>query len=58
MATYEYVCQMCLEHKLVTRPINDLLARDPYCDFCTIPMSRLYSATPAIFKGNGWAGKS
>jgi len=56
MADYEYSCGMCEKAITISRPITDQLSRDPYCESCMIPMKRVYSATPAIFKGKGWGG--
>ena len=57
MPAYEYICEMCTKVETIHRSIDDKLARDPYCANCTIPMKRLFTATPAIFKGNGWGAK-
>ena len=57
MAIYEYKCGVCSRVQVVKRAITDKLEREPYCDYCVIPMERLYDATPAIFRGAGW-GKS
>ena len=56
MAIYEYKCGVCSRVQTVKRPMVEL-ERSPYCDYCVIPMERLYDATPAIFRGKGW-GKS
>ena len=56
MAAYDYRCEVCGKTKTVTRPIDDELARDPYCDGCTIPMARIWTANAVHFKGKGWGG--
>jgi putative FmdB family regulatory protein len=56
MPEYEYRCEVCSKVKAVKRPITDELDRAPYCDGCTIPMARIYSANPVHFKGRGWGG--
>ena len=54
MAEYDYRCEVCGKTKTVTRSITDKLVRLPYCDGCTIPMARIYAATPIHFKGKDW----
>ena len=54
MAEYDFRCEMCGKTKTVARAMGDQLARDPYCDGCTIPMSRVWTANPIHFKGKGW----
>lgn len=56
MAAYDYRCEVCCKTKTVIRPIDDAFARDPYCDGCTIPMARIWTANPVHFKGRGWGG--
>ena len=56
MAAYDYRCEVCGETKTIHRPIDDVMARDPYCDGCTIPMARIWTANPVHFKGTGWGG--
>ena len=55
MPNYEYECdreglsivlQLPMEHEI------------PLCQGCGFELSRVYTAVPAIFKGDGWAGKS
>jgi putative FmdB family regulatory protein len=57
MATYDYRCEVCSKELEVQRSIEDVLARDPYCPNCTVPMKRVYSLGGVVFKGNGWGGK-
>ena len=49
MATYEYRCEVCSKELEVQRPIEDTLARDPYCPNCTVPMKRVYSLGGIVF---------
>lgn len=57
MATYDYRCESCSQQLEVERSIDDVLARDPYCPNCTIPMKRIYSLGGVVFKGKGWGSK-
>jgi putative FmdB family regulatory protein len=57
MATYEFRCEVCSKQIEIQRSIEDKLARDPYCESCTVPMKRVYSLGGIVFKGNGWGGK-
>ena len=54
MPNYEYECDgeglsivlyLPMEHEI------------PCCQVCGAELKRVYTAVPAIFKGNGWAGK-
>ena len=54
MAEYDFRCEVCGKTKTVARAMGDQLARDPYCDGCTIPMARVWTANPIHFKGKGW----
>lgn len=56
MAAYDFRCEVCGKTKTIVRPIDDAMPRDPYCDGCTIPMSRIWTANPVHFKGRGWGG--
>jgi predicted nucleic acid-binding Zn ribbon protein len=56
LAEYDYRCEVCSKVKTIKRPIGDDLDRVPYCDGCTIPMARIYTANPVHFKGKGWGG--
>jgi len=57
MPTYDYRCEACSQVITVERSIADQLAREPYCDNCLIPAKRIWSPTPAVFKGTGWGGQ-
>ena len=54
MAKYEYQCLKCETITEVERSIGHDEKR-PKC--CRKNMVRIYSATPAIFKGKGWGGQ-
>lgn len=56
MAQYDYRCEVCGEMKTIRRSMEDNMDRNPYCDKCTIPMMRVWVATPIHFKGKGWGG--
>ena len=58
MATYEFKCDKCGTMTIINRAIEadgDVDAGN--CMACGIPMTRIWAATPSIFKGTGW-GKS
>jgi predicted nucleic acid-binding Zn ribbon protein len=58
MATYEFKCDGCGTMAIINRVIDahgDVDAGN--CMACAIPMTRVWAATPAVFKGPGW-GKS
>jgi predicted nucleic acid-binding Zn ribbon protein len=58
MATYEFKCDQCGTMAIINRAIDsdgDVDAGN--CMACAIPMTRIWAATPAVFKGTGW-GKS
>lgn len=54
MAEYDFRCEVCGKTKTVKRSMDDQLQRDPYCDGCEVPMTRIWTANPIHFKGNGW----
>lgn len=54
MAQYEYMCQVCTQVTIVVRAMTEELDFTPYCDNCTIPMKRVWSAAAIHFKGTGW----
>jgi putative FmdB family regulatory protein len=54
MPNWDFKCNMCdavIEH----------LIKDgdefPKCVDCNVTLSKMYSATPSIFRGGGWGGK-
>ena len=52
---YEYKCPNCSATQEQVRSINDTVPA-PMCGDCLVEMSRVFSATPAHFKGGGWGG--
>jgi putative FmdB family regulatory protein len=56
MAQYDYRCEMCNKVTTVRRSMEDNFDRNPYCEACMIPMSRIWTANPIHFKGKGWGG--
>ena len=50
---YGYTCDDCDLQQDKYQPIGEALIA-PKCNVCDQEMSRLYEATPAIFKGTGW----
>jgi len=56
MPFYDYKCEGCggiytIHHSFhQVHPVS--------CSKCDTPMVKQLSATPAIFKGDGWAGKN
>ena len=55
MPTYDYKCNNCNSQVEVTRSFDQ--DGDPMCTGCNSTMSRVWQATPAIFRGGGWGGK-
>ena len=58
MATYEFKCDRCGTMAIINRAIDadgDVDAGN--CMACAIPMTRIWSAIPAVFKGTGWGSK-
>ena len=53
MPKYDYKCNKCGMTQEITREFGE--DYEPTC--CQESMSRLLSATPAIFRGGGWGGK-
>ena len=56
MAQYDYRCEVCGKVTTIRRSMEDNFERNPYCDGCTIPMTRIWTANPIHFKGKGWGG--
>ena len=54
--TYEYKCPNCGE-KITRRNSMTEQFPSPMCGDCLVEMIQVYAPTPAIFKGDGWAGK-
>lgn len=58
MATYEFKCDKCGSYYTITRSIElDGDVDGGNCLQCQMPLTRIWAATPSIFKGTGW-GKS
>jgi predicted nucleic acid-binding Zn ribbon protein len=58
MPTYEFKCDQCGTMAIINRSIDadgDVDAGN--CMACAIPMTRIWAATPAVFKGTGWGSK-
>jgi putative FmdB family regulatory protein len=53
MPAYEYICESCNKDYTKVRSIKDV---DPgyECDFCTLPLARVYSNVGAVFNGSGF----
>jgi putative FmdB family regulatory protein len=53
MPAYEYICESCNKDYTKVRSINDA---DPgyECEFCTLPLVRVYSSVGAVFNGSGF----
>jgi predicted nucleic acid-binding Zn ribbon protein len=54
MPNYEYECDREGLSIILDLPMQHEI---PNCQGCGFPLSRVYTAVPAIFKGTGWAGK-
>jgi hypothetical protein len=50
---YDFKCNICGGIQEVTMGFGDSTL--PVC--CSESMSKIYQATPAVFKGGGWGGK-
>ena len=55
MPKYDYKCDKCGGQVEVTRAFDE--DSQPMCTGCNSTMSRVWSATPAIFRGGGWGGQ-
>lgn len=53
MPKYDYKCNVCGSTIEFERGFGE--DREPTC--CNHTMSRVWSATPAIFRGGGWGGQ-
>lgn len=51
---YDFQCPSCQGVVEVTRSFSDDSA-GPNCDKCAVEMTKVFTATPAIFRGSGWA---
>lgn len=52
MPTYDYKCEKCGG---AVEQYHGIDEHGPSC--CGVPMQKVFTAVPAIFKGNGWGGK-
>ena len=52
MPKYDYKCNTCNSVQEIHREFGE--DYEPTC--CQMGMSRVWSATPAIFRGGGWGG--
>ena len=62
MPSYEWQCPFCAEKYIEKLTVDQyeatLKEQGPLkCPECGIRCKRIYAATPAHFKGGGWAGK-
>lgn len=57
MPRFDYRCDNCLITTEISRSFH-IEPDSPLCPKCEQPMTRIYTPTPAIFKGDGWAGKT
>jgi hypothetical protein len=55
MPKYDYQCDKCGIGVEFEKSIHE--ETSPTCTGCSTIMSRVWSATPAHFKGGGWGGK-
>jgi putative FmdB family regulatory protein len=56
MPTYDFICPEC--NDIVEQFFHIYADKDLNCGHCGVPMKQKFSANPAIFKGEGWAGKT
>ena len=54
MPNYDYMCDKEGTLIVLELPMDHKI---PDCQVCDEPLRRVYTAVPAIFKGDGWAGK-
>ena len=54
MPNYDYMCDKEGSLIVLELPMDHKI---PNCQVCDEPLRRVYTAVPAIFKGDGWAGK-
>jgi putative FmdB family regulatory protein len=55
MPIYEFVCSEC--HSIKDVALGFEAPKEVFCDKCKVKMSRVWTATPTHFKGDGWASK-
>ncbi len=54
MPNYDYMCDKEGTLIILELPMDHKI---PNCQVCDEPLRRVYTVVPAIFKGDGWAGK-
>jgi putative FmdB family regulatory protein len=54
MPKYDYKCNNCSSEIEITRSFDEDI--EPMCTGCNSTMSRVWQATPAVFRGGGWGG--
>jgi putative FmdB family regulatory protein len=52
MPQYDYRCPECSSRFIITQSFEDNSIPD--CIHCEKPMQKVFSPTPAHFKGGGW----
>jgi putative FmdB family regulatory protein len=55
MPNWDFKCPLC--EGVTEHFIENNEAVFPVCETCKVTLTKLFSATPAHFKGGGWAGK-
>ena len=55
MPQYDYRCNA--DYTLITMYQSFEDNSIPNCSLCGQQMSKVFQATPAVFRGDGWAGK-
>lgn len=55
MPTYDFTCLTCDKTIELHFAFNDLSR--PTCETCGNQLNKVYSPTPAHFKGGGWGAK-
>ena len=56
MPIYEFKCPEC--NNTVEQFFTVYSEPKINCGHCAVPMVKQFAATPTIFKGDGWAGKT
>ena len=54
MPNYDYKCPECGQTEVIHHSIQDS-DNSYHCPECDWVMKKVFSATPAVFKGQGWA---
>jgi putative FmdB family regulatory protein len=55
MPRYDYKCEECQTTIEIERSMHE--ESQPMCAGCNATMSRVWQATPAVFRGGGWGGQ-